>query len=94
LARARCDAVSKIKSPFAITAEKNMTHRTLITYGAFSFVAVSAVTVAQAQEAHSILGTWRTENGTPIINVSSARNSAAARFFFGDIIGEGEGRHR
>ena len=55
-------------------------------------IALVKVPVAHAQEADSILGTWSTQTGNLIITVYDAGDTYAARFVYGDLIVESDGR--
>lgn len=46
----------------------------------------------QAQEADSILGTWSTDSGNLVINIYDAGDTYAARFVYGDLIVEADGK--
>lgn len=66
--------------------------RDLIRLAAVLSIALVTVPVAHAQEADSILGTWSTQTGNLIINVYDAGDTYAARFVYGDLIVESDGR--
>ena len=50
------------------------------------------VPAAQARDADSILGTWSTENGNLVINIYDAGDTYAARFIYGALIVEADGK--
>lgn len=69
-----------------------MRFRSLIQLAAALSITFATVPVADAQEASSILGTWSTETGNLIIDVYDAGDTYAARFVYGDLIVESDGR--
>lgn len=69
-----------------------MRFKNLVRLTAALSIALVTVPVAHAQEADSILGTWSTETGNLIIDVYDAGDTYAARFVYGDLIVESDGR--
>jgi uncharacterized protein (DUF2147 family) len=69
-----------------------MSHRLQILPAAVLSVGLLFAIEAQAQEADSIIGTWSTDSGNLVIDVYDADDTYAARFVYGDLIVEADGK--